>query len=75
MVGASDGAAFDDYIELYLYEDQNSEAYQAITGDGYDMGIAVVKATASNDGMVLVYTGEGSAEIQLVNKFKELQFK
>ena len=75
MVGASDGAAFDDNIQLYRYEDQNSEAYQAITGDGYDMGIAVVKATASNDGMVLVYTGEGSAEIQLVNKFKELQFK
>ena len=75
MLGASDGAGFDGNIEIYIYEDQNSDAYKAITGDGYDMGIAVIKASASNDGVVLVYTGEGSAEIQLVDKFKELQFK
>ena len=32
MVGASDGAAFDDNIELYLYEDQNSEATRRSQG-------------------------------------------
>lgn len=75
IIGASDGAGFDDNIEIYIYDDQDSDAYKAITGDGYDTELGVIKAAASNDGVILIYTGEGSAEIQLVDKFRALQFK
>ena len=75
MIGAADGAAFDGGIELYLYEDQNSDAYKDVTGDGYDLGITVVKAAAHNDGMIMVYTGEGEPDKEIVDKFNALAFK
>lgn len=75
MIGATDGAAFDGNIELYLYEDKDSDAYKAVTGDGYDLGITVLKAAAHNDGMILVYTGEGEPDQALIDKFDALAFK
>ncbi|SCJ97041.1 Uncharacterised protein [uncultured Eubacterium sp.] len=75
MIGAADGASYDGNIELYLYEDQDSDAYKAVTGDGYDLGITVVKATAHNDGMIMVYTGDGEPDKDLVDQFNALAFK
>ena len=75
MIGAADGAAYDGNIELYLYEDEDSDAYKDVIGDGYDLGITVVKATAYNDGMVLVYTGEGEPDQALIDQFKALAIK
>lgn len=73
MIGATDGAGFGDY-EIYLY-DENSDGYETITGDGYDFGIAVVKAAAVNNGAVLIYAGEDAPEQEIIDKFQALSFK
>lgn len=73
MVGAKDGAGYGKY-EIYIY-DESSDAYKDITGDGYDMGITVIKATASNSGAVLIYSGEGDADQTIIDKFNAIVFK
>lgn len=73
MVGANDGAGYGDY-EIYIY-DESSDAYKDITGDGYNMGFAILKATASNSGVVLIYSGDGEAEQAIIDKFNEIAFK
>lgn len=72
MVGAEDGAGYGNY-EIYIY-DEDSEAYADVTGDGYDLGILVVKALASNDGVIIVYSGEGEPDQAIIDKFNELNF-
>lgn len=74
LIGASDGAAYDGNIEIYIYEDTGSESYQKITGDGIDLGITVVKAAASNDGAILVYSGEDEPDQDIITKFNSLSF-
>lgn len=73
MVGATDGAGYGDY-EIYIY-DENSDAYDQITGDGYDMGLAVMTATASNNGVVLIYVGDGKADQTTIDNFNGLNIK
>ena len=73
MVGAKDGAGYGKY-EIYIY-DEISDEYKDITGDGYDMGITVIKATASNSGAVLIYSGEGDADQTIIDKFNAIVFK
>lgn len=73
MVGATDGAGYGEY-EIYIY-DEDSDAYNQITGDGYDMGLAVMTATASNNGVVLIYTGDGEADQTVIDTFNGLNIK
>lgn len=72
MIGAEDGAGYGNY-EIYIY-DEDSEAYSNVTGEGYDLGILVVKAVAANDGVVIVYSGEGEPDQAVIDKFNELAF-
>lgn len=73
MIGANDGAGYGDY-EIYIY-DENSDAYADITGDGYDMGFGVIQSTAANDGVVLIYSGDGEADQTIIDKFNTIEFK
>ncbi len=76
MIGAVDGAGYDGDIEIYLYDNLDSEEYKALTGDGYDMmGLTTIKATAAKDGMVLIYTGDGEIDQSIVDSFNALEFK
>ena len=74
MLEANDGAGFGDY-EIYIYDDENSDVYKALTGDGYDFMFATVKAAASNSGAVLIYNGDGEPDQATVDKFNALNIK
>ena len=69
MVGATDGD-----VEIYIY-DESSDAYKDVIGEGYDMmGIAVIKAAAYKDGVVLVPSGSDGIDQGIIDKFNELNF-
>lgn len=73
MVGATDGAGYGD-VEIYIY-DESSDAYKDVIGEGYDMmGIAVIKAAAYKDGVVLVPSGSDGIDQGIIDKFNELNF-
>lgn len=75
MLEASDGAGYGD-VEIYIYDDESSDAYKAVIGDGYDMmGISVIKAAAYKDGVVLVPAGSAGIDQAIIDKFNELNFK
>lgn len=73
MVGATDGAGYGEY-EIYIY-DEDSDAYNQITGDGYDMGLTVMTATASNNGVVLIYVGDGEPDQTIIDTFNGLNIE
>lgn len=73
MVGATDGAGYGEY-EIYIY-DEDSDAYDQITGDGYDMGLAVMTAIASNNGVVLIYVGDEEPDQTIIDTFNELNIE
>ena len=73
MVGATDGAGYGN-VEIYIY-DESSDAYKDAIGEGYDMmGIAVIKAAAYKDGVVLVPSGSDGIDQGIIDKFNELNF-
>lgn len=75
MVEAQDGAGYGDY-EIYIYDDTDSDAYQQITGDGYNLeGLAILTAAASNDGAVLIYGGDGEPDQAIIDAFNGLNLK
>ena len=74
MLEADDGAGFGDY-EIYIYDDENSEVYQALTGDGYDFMFGPIKADAANAGVVLIYSGDSEPEQATLDKFNALKIK
>lgn len=76
MIEAIDGASFDGGIELYLYDSEDSAAYQKIISEeGYDiMGITTIKAIAHNKGMVIVNSGDGTIEQSVIDDFTSLKF-
>ena len=61
-------------VEIYIY-DESSDAYKDVIGEGYDMmGIAVIKAAAYKDGVVLVPSGSDGIDQGIIDKFNELNF-
>ena len=74
MVEADDGAGFGDY-EIYIFNDENSEAYQALAGDGYDYIFGPIKADAANAGVVLIYNGDSEPDQSTLDKFNALNIK
>lgn len=65
MIGAEAGKEYKDgEVELYLF-DEGSDEYKDI-----EAGNGVIEAAATNSGMIILADDE-----ELVNKFKEIQFK
>ena len=56
--------------------DESSDAYKDVIGEGYDMmGIAVIKAAAYKDGVVVqVASGSDGIDQGIIDKFNELNF-
>ena len=70
VIGAKDGAEFNDgTVELYLY-DPNDQNYKDIAD-----GNGVIKAEAVNNGVILVVPEGTEPDAEIVAKFKDISIK
>ena len=70
VIGAKDGAEFNDgTVELYLY-DPNDQNYKDIAD-----GNGVIKAEAVNNGVILVVPEGTDPDAEIVAKFKDIVIK
>ncbi len=70
VIGAKDGAEFNDgTVELYLY-DPNDQNYKDIAD-----GNGAIKAEAVNNGVILVVPEGADSDAEIVAKFKDISIK
>ena len=74
IIEADDGAGFGDY-EIYIYNDESSQVYKDLTGDGYETGFGPMKAAAGKSGVILLYNGDGEPDQAIIDKFNSLNIK
>ena len=74
IIEADDGAGFGDY-EIYIYNDESSQVYKDLTGDGYETGFGSMKAAAGKSGVILLYNGDGEPDQAIIDKFNSLNIK